>query len=74
MCRETLRAGGKILTDIAENRSPEVGPNDIVSKHVTESVQYLIGNLRGGGRTRTRGVVKVTSVKKRKIAKRASVI
>ena len=47
-----LRSGGKILTDIAENRSPEVSPKDIVSKHVTQSVQNLIGNLRGGGRKR----------------------
>jgi hypothetical protein len=50
--RQMLRTGGKILTDIAENRSPEVSPKDIVSKHVTESVQNLIGNLRGGGRKR----------------------
>jgi len=27
---ETLRTGGKILTDIAENKSPEVSPKDIV--------------------------------------------
>jgi len=33
MCRETLRTGGKILTDIAENKSPEVCPKDIVSTH-----------------------------------------
>jgi hypothetical protein len=54
--RETLRTGGKIQTDIAENKSPELSPKDIVSKHVTESVQNLIGNLRGGGRKRNRGV------------------
>ena len=69
---ETLRTGGKILTDIAENRSPELCPKDIVSKHVTESVQNLIRNLRGGGRKRARGVTSVT--KKRKNAKRAGVI
>jgi hypothetical protein len=62
--RETLRTGGKILTDIAENRAPELRPKDIVSKHVTESVQNLIGNLRGGGRKRARGV----SRKKAKLA------
>ena len=67
MSRETLRTGGKILSDIAENRSPELRPKDIVSKHVTESVQNLIGNLRGGGRKRTRGV-------SRKKAERARVI
>jgi hypothetical protein len=47
MCQETLRTGGKILTDIAENRSPELSPKVIVSKHVTESVHNLIINLRG---------------------------
>ena len=37
-----LRTGGKILTDIAEIKSPEVSPKDIMSRHVTESVQNLI--------------------------------
>ena len=64
--REILRTGGKILTDIADNKSPELIPKDIVSKHVTESVQNLIGNLRDGGRKRTTGV-------SRKKAKRALV-
>ena len=41
---ETLRSRGKILTDIAQNKSPEVSPKDIVSNHVTASVQNLIGN------------------------------
>ena len=50
--RETLRTAGKILTDIAENKTPELSPKDIFSKHVTQSVQNLIGNLRGGGRKR----------------------
>jgi len=62
-----LRTGSKILTDIAENRSPELSPKYIVSKHVTESVQNLIGNLCGGGRKRTRGV-------SREMAKLARVI
>jgi hypothetical protein len=60
----TLRTGGKILTDIAENRSPELSPKVIVSKHVTESVQNLKIYLRG---KRTRRV-------SRKKAKRARVI
>jgi len=54
---ETLRTGGKIQTDIAENKSPKVSPKDIVPQHVTESVQNLIGNLRGGGRKLVRGVI-----------------
>ena len=45
----------------------ELSPKDIVSKHVTESVQNLLGNLRGGGRKRAGGV-------SRKKAKRAGVI
>ena len=72
MGREALRTGGKILTEIAENMSPELSPKDIVSKHVTVSVQYLIGNLRPGGRKQARVVISVT--KKRKNAKRARVI
>ena len=70
--RETLRTGGKILTDIAENKSPEVRPRGIVSKHVTESVQNLISNLRGGGSKLARGVTSVT--KKSMRSKRARVI
>ena len=69
---ETLRTGGKFLTDIAENRLHELSPKDIVCKHVTDSVQNLIGNLRGGGRKRARGVLSLT--KKRNKAKRARVI
>ena len=45
-----------------------MNPKDIVSKHVTVSVQNLIANLRGGGRKRASGV---TSVTKRTNAKRA---
>jgi hypothetical protein len=66
-----LRTGVKILIDIAENKSHELIPKDIVSKDLTESVQNLIGNLRGGGRKRARGV---SSVMKRKRAKRTRVI
>jgi len=54
--REALHKGVKILTDIAENKSPELNPKDILSKHETESVQNLIVNLRGGRRNRARSV------------------
>jgi hypothetical protein len=67
-----LRTGGKILTDIAENKSPEVSPKDIMSKHVTESVENLICNLRAGGHKRARGVASVTKIRKK--AKWARVI
>ena len=61
-----------ILTDIAENRSFELRPKDIVSKHLNESVQNLIGNLRVGGRKRARGVT--SGSKKSKKAKPDRVI
>jgi hypothetical protein len=41
--RETLLTGGKILTDIAKNNSPDISARDIVSKHVTESTQTCYG-------------------------------
>jgi hypothetical protein len=47
--QEALRAGGNILTDMAENKSPA---RDIVSRHVTASTQNLVKKLRGGGRKR----------------------
>ena len=71
MGRETLRTAVKILTDITENSSSELSPMDIVSKHVTYSVQNLIVILRCGGRKRARGV---SSDIKRKKAKRTRVI
>jgi len=61
--RETLRTAVKILTDIVVIMSPEVSSKFIVSKHVTESVQNIIGNLRGRGCKRVRGGCKFPSVK-----------
>jgi len=71
---ETLSSRSKTLTDIAENKSSEMSPKDIVSKNVTESVQNVIGNFSGCGRKRDRGVANVTYLKKRKKAKLARVI
>ena len=58
MARDTLRTGGKILTDIAE-RSPIVAASagETVSKNVTESAKILISKLRGRGRKRAREAV-----------------
>jgi hypothetical protein len=70
MGRETLRTGGRILSDIAENTSPELGVRDIVSRRFTESAQNLIKNLGGKGRKRKR----VTTKKKQKPKKKAKVI
>jgi len=54
------RTGGKIITDIATNKSPDVTAKVIISKHVgdavTESTRQLIGKLRGRGRKRARRV------------------
>jgi hypothetical protein len=38
-----MRTGGKILSDLADNTSPDVKPADIVSKRLSESAQILIG-------------------------------
>jgi len=54
------RKGGKIITDIEKNKSPELTAEDIISKHVgdavTESTRQLIGKLRGRGLKRARRV------------------
>ena len=52
MDHETLRTGGKILTYIAEHKSPQTRAGYVVSKHVTESAEKLIKKLRGFGRKR----------------------
>jgi len=52
------RTGGKIISDIALNKSSDVPADDIISKHVgdavTESTIRLICKLRGQGLKRTR--------------------
>ena len=53
MGRETLRTGGKILTDIA--KCDDVSAGDKVSKHVTVTTQKMIIKLRGRGRKRGHG-------------------
>jgi hypothetical protein len=45
--RESLRTGGKILSDIAET---DRKPSDIIAKHVGESAHNLIQKLRVRGR------------------------
>jgi len=74
------RTGGKIITDIAKNKSPDVTAEDI-SKHVgyavNESTRQLIGKLRGRGLKRARRFApKKQAAKKPKKtpAKRARVI
>ena len=64
--RETLRTGGKILQDIADNSSPDVKAHDIVSKHIGETTRNLIGKLRGKGRKRKRHTSRSPSKTKRR--------
>jgi len=75
------RPGGKIIIDIAKNKSPDVTAEDITSKHVgdavTESTRQLIGKLRGRGLKRAWRVApkKQAGKKPKKTpAKRAPVI
>ena len=55
------RTGGKIITDIAKNKSPDVTSEYIISKHVgdavTESTRQPIGKLRGRGLKCVRRVI-----------------
>ena len=64
--RETLRTGGKILTDMADKSAGTPG-EDIVAKHARE----LIGKLKGGGRKRKAKTAAATAVmpKKKRAAK-----
>jgi len=52
------RKGGKIISDIAQNKSSDMRAEDIISKHfgdaVTESTHRLISKLRGCGLKRAR--------------------
>ena len=50
--RETLRTGGRILSDLADNTAGDVKPRHIIAKHVGDSAQTLIEKLRGKGRKR----------------------
>jgi hypothetical protein len=64
--RESLRTGGRILTDIAD-RPHDVSARDIVTKHLGESTQKLIGKLSGRGK-RKRSAKRKKQVKRRKIS------
>ena len=50
--RETVRTGGKILSELADNTAGDVKPRHIIAKHVTDSAQTLIQKLRRRGRKR----------------------
>ena len=56
--RESVRTGGKILADLAQNNNSDVTPRDIVSKHLSESVGKV---LSGRGRKRKRNATTTTA-------------
>jgi len=71
------RTGGKFISDIAQNKSPDVSAEDI-SKHVgdavTESTRRLVIKLRGRGlkraKTPKRRGGKKTPAKRARVIKR----
>jgi hypothetical protein len=72
--RESLRTGGKILSDIAANKASDVeGVRDILAKHVSESAQGLIHKaLSGRGTKRKRGGGGARATTSRRTAARKS--
>jgi len=72
------RTGGKIITDIAKNISPDVSAEDIIYKHVgdvvIESTCRLFSKLRGRGLKRVRQEKRGGKKPKKTPAKRARVI
>jgi len=72
------RTVGKIITDIAKIKSPDVRAEDIVSKHVcyvvTESTHRLVNKLRGRGLKRFRQEKRGGKNPKKTSAKRARII
>ena len=64
--RETMCKGGKNLADLAKSTNYDVTPSDIVSKHLFELTQNLIGKLFGRrGRKRKRNTTARTRRKKK---------
>jgi len=75
------RTGGKIITDISKNKSPDDTAEHIISKYVgdavTECTRHVIGKLRGRGLKRAGRVApkeQVGKKPKKTPAKRAWVI
>jgi hypothetical protein len=59
--RESVRRGGRILADLAQNTNSEVTPRDIVAKHLSQSVGKV---LSGRGRKRKRNTNIARTVRK----------
>jgi len=66
MGNEALRTGGKILTGIADD--PTGSAHDIISKHLTESLQNLSGRIMSGRGQKRK---KVATLRSRKRIKRS---
>ena len=64
--RESVRTGGKILADLAQNTNSDVTPRNIVSKHLSESIGKV---LSGRGRKRKRRATTDTAQSVRKTTK-----
>ena len=54
--RESVRTGGRIMADLAQNTNSDMTPRDIVAKHLSESVGKVLsgrGRKRKGNTTTT---------------------
>ena len=71
---QTLRTRRKVLNDFLENEFPDVCTKDIVNKHLTNSLQILIINLRGHSRKHVKPVVKPLNNNKRDRVIKRSII
>ena len=70
--RESVRTGGKILADLAQNNNSDVTPRDIVSKHLSESVGKVLNgqSLKRKRNTTTARTSRKTVQKKKKKKKK----
>ena len=58
-----------MLTDFAENDSPDEKPRDIISRRLIETAQNVINKLRERGRKRKKKIGTKRGVKKRRLKK-----
>jgi len=61
--RESVRTGGRILADLAQNNNSDVTPRDIVAKHLSESVGKVL-SWRGRKRKRNTKTTARTVIRK----------
>jgi hypothetical protein len=63
---ETLRTGGKILSDIADNKSSDISAHNIVSEYICETAQSQTGKLSGRVRKRKCATSAASKIGKKK--------